>query len=84
EKARIALVKIIHKGMGDRRKMRRRLTRLDAQLTEQMNRIIETGSDVLTFHYEPIDQDRAEGQPLMNQAMGGSLQQSINERGANG
>ncbi len=62
--------------------MRSRLTKLDAQLKEQMNRIIETRSDGLTFHYKAIDQVRAEGQQLVNQAMGGILQDSINEMGA--
>ena len=51
--------------------MRTRLTKLDKQLKEQMNRIIETRSDGLTFHYRAIDQVRADGQQLVNQAMGG-------------
>ncbi len=41
EKARIALDKIIVQEMGESSKMRSRLTKLDAQLKEQMNRIIE-------------------------------------------
>lgn len=81
-KARIALDKIIVQEMGESSKMRSRLTKLDAQLKEQMNRIIETRSDGLTFHYKAIDQVRAEGQQLVNQAMGGILQDSINEMGA--
>ena len=40
EKARIALDKIIVQEMGESSKMRSRLTKLDAQLKEQMNRII--------------------------------------------
>ena len=66
EKARIALDKIIVQEMGESSKMRSRLTR----------------SDGLTFHYKAIDQVRAEGQQLVNQAMGGILQDSINEMGA--
>ena len=54
----------------------------DAQLKEQMNRIIEHRTDGLTFHYKAIDQVRADGQQLVNQAMGGILQDSINEMGA--
>ena len=46
--------------------MRSRLTKLDKQLKEQMNRIIETRSDGLTFHYKAIDQVRADGQQLVN------------------
>ncbi|MCO6061957.1 hypothetical protein NG726_35610, partial [Pseudomonas sp. MOB-449] len=62
--------------------MRGRLTKLDAQLKTQMNRIIEHRDDGLTFHYKAIDQVRADGQQLVNQAMGGILQDSINEMGA--
>ena len=62
--------------------MRGRLTKLDAQLKEQMNRIIEHRTDGLTFHYKAIDEVRADGQQLVNQAMGGILQDSINEMGA--
>jgi hypothetical protein len=47
-----------------------------------MNRIIEHRTDGLTFHYQAIDQVRADGQQLVNQAMGGILQDSINEMGA--
>ena len=49
--------------------MRTRLTKLDKQLKEQMNRIIETRSDGLTFHYKAIDQVRADGQQLVNQEL---------------
>ena len=45
EKARIALDKIIVQEMGESSKMRSRLTKLDAQLKEQMNRIIEILQD---------------------------------------
>jgi len=82
EKGRIALDKIIVQEMGESSKMRSRLTKLDAQLKEQMNRIIEHRNDGLTFHYKAIDQVRADGQQLVNQAMGGILQDSINEMGA--
>ncbi|NME40117.1 DUF2884 domain-containing protein [Enterobacter asburiae] len=82
EKSRVALDKIITKEVGESSNMRTRLTKLDKQLKEQMNRIIETRTDGLTFHYKAIDQVRADGQQLVNQAMGGILQDSINEMGA--
>ncbi|KFC05480.1 YggN family protein [Trabulsiella guamensis ATCC 49490] len=82
EKSRVALDKIISEQVGESSSMRGRLTKLDAQLKEQMNRIIEHRSDGLTFHYKAIDQVRADGQQLVNQAMGGILQDSINEVGA--
>ncbi|BCA38214.1 DUF2884 domain-containing protein [Kluyvera ascorbata] len=82
EKGRVALDKIIAKEVGESSNMRGRLTKLDAQLKEQMNRIIEHRTDGLTFHYKAIDEVRADGQQLVNQAMGGILQDSINEMGA--
>jgi hypothetical protein len=82
EKGRVALDKIIAKEVGESSNMRSRLTKLDAQLKEQMNRIIERRTDGLTFHYKAIDEVRADGQQLVNQAMGGILQDSINEMGA--
>lgn len=82
DKSRVALDKIITEQVGASSSMHNRLTKLDAQLKEQMNRIIEHRSDGLTFHYKGIDQVRADGQQLVNQAMGGLLQDSINEMGA--
>ncbi|GGD23252.1 DUF2884 domain-containing protein [Franconibacter pulveris 1160] len=82
EKGRVALDKIITEQVGESSNMRNRLTQLDKQLKTQMNRIIEHRADGLTFHYKAIDQVRADGQQLVNQAMGGILQDSINEMGA--
>lgn len=82
EKGRAALDRVIAQEVGASSNMRNRLTSLDAQLKTQMNRIIEPRSDGLTFHYKAIDQVRADGQRLINQAMGGILQDSINEMGA--
>ena len=81
EKGRAALDKIITEQVGAS-SMHSRLTKLDAQLKAQMSRIIEHRNDGLTFHYKAIDQVRADGQQLVNQAMGGILQDSINEMGA--
>ncbi|WP_313020272.1 DUF2884 domain-containing protein [Atlantibacter hermannii] len=82
EKGRVALDRVITQEVGASSNMRNRLTSLDAQLKTQMNRIIEQRSDGLSFHYKAIDQVRADGQQLVNQAMGGILQDSINEMGA--
>jgi len=82
DKGRIALDRIIAKEVGENSNMRTRLTKLDTQLKEQMNRIIEHRPDGLTFHYQAINQVRSEGQQLVNQAMGAIVQDSINEMGA--
>lgn len=82
DKGRVALDRIIAKEVGENSNMRNRLTQLDSQLKEQMNRIIEHRPDGLTFHYQAINQVRNDGQQLVNQAMGAILQDSINEMGA--
>lgn len=82
DKGRAALDKIITQQAGEDSNMRKRLTQLDSQLKAQMNRIIEHRQDGLAFHYKAIDQVRADGQQLVNQAMGVILQDSINELGA--
>lgn len=82
DKSRVALDNIITQQMGASSNMHGRLKKLDKQLKEQMNRIIEHRQDGLTFHYKGVEQVRADGQELVNQAMGGILQDSINEMGA--
>ncbi|KTS71158.1 DUF2884 domain-containing protein [Pantoea stewartii] len=81
EKGRLALDKIITEQVGESSRLHSRLATLNAQLKTQMNRIIEHRSDGLTFHHQAIDQVRTDGQQLVNQAMGGILQDSINEMG---
>lgn len=46
-----------------------------------MNCIIEYCMDGLMFYYKVIDQVCVDGQQLVNQVMGGILQDSINEMG---
>ncbi|BDH44622.1 hypothetical protein TUM12370_06660 [Salmonella enterica subsp. enterica serovar Choleraesuis] len=82
EKSRVALDKIITEQVGSSSNMHKRLTKLDSQLKEQMEQIIEHRSDGLTFHHQGIEKVRANGQQLVNQTMGGILQDSINEMGA--
>lgn len=82
EKSRAALDKIITEQVGASSNMHQRLTKLDGELKAQMEQIIEHRSDGLTFHYRGIDKVRANGQQLVNQTMGGILQDSINEMGA--
>lgn len=82
EKSRVALDRIITEQVGAGSNIRNRLSKLDTQLKTQMNRIIEHRTDGLVFHYKAIDQVRVDGQQLVNQTMGGLLQDSINEMGA--
>ncbi|MFC3394567.1 DUF2884 domain-containing protein [Brenneria rubrifaciens] len=81
EKARVALDKVIVRELGSDSNVRNRLTTLDEQLKQQMNRIIEHRSDGLTFHHQAIKQVEQDGKQLVQQSMGGVLQDSLNEMG---
>ncbi|WP_130831652.1 DUF2884 domain-containing protein [[Erwinia] mediterraneensis] len=81
EKGRLALDKVIVEKLGSNSNVRNRLTTLDSQLKQQMNRIIEHRSDGLTFHHQAIDQVRADGERIVQSTLGGVLQDSLNEMG---
>ncbi|MDF7680533.1 DUF2884 family protein [Enterobacteriaceae bacterium ESL0689] len=81
EKGRQMLSEIIAQQAGNSSTMQDRLSRLDSQLKMQINRVIEHRHEGLAFHYQAIDKIRADGQQLINQAMGGLLQDSINDAG---
>ncbi|MEZ3500658.1 DUF2884 domain-containing protein [Pantoea sp. KPR_PJ] len=82
EKGRVALDKVIVDKLGADSNVRNRLSTLNGQLRQQMNRIIEHRDDGLTFHYQAIDQVRADGERLVQSTMGGVLQDSLNEMGS--
>ena len=73
---------VIVRQLGTDSNVRNRLTRLDGQLKEQMNRIIEHRPDGLTFHHQAIDKVQQDGQHLVEQTMGGVMQDSMNEMGS--
>ncbi|MBK0032346.1 DUF2884 domain-containing protein [Erwinia sp. S43] len=81
EKGRVALDRVIVEKLGQNSNVRQRLTTLDGQLKQQMNRIIEHRSDGLTFHHQAIEQVRQDGERLVQSAMGGVVQDSLNEMG---
>jgi hypothetical protein len=81
EKARVAMDGVIVKQLGADSNVRNRLTNLDGQLKQQLNRIIEHRDDGLTFHHQAIDKVQQDGQRLVEQTMGGVMQDSMNEMG---
>lgn len=81
EKGRVALDRVIVEKLGQDSNVRKRLTTLDGQLKQQMNRIIEQRSDGLTFHHRAIAEVRQDGERLVQSAMGGVVQDSLNEMG---
>lgn len=81
EKARVSLDSIVVQQLGSGSNVRNRLTTLNTQLKQQMSRIIEQRSDGLTFHHKAIAQVEQDGRNLVQQSMGGVLQDSLNEMG---
>ncbi|EHD22898.1 MULTISPECIES: DUF2884 domain-containing protein [Brenneria] len=81
EKARVALDGVIVRELGSDSNVRNRLTTLNGQLKQQMNRVIEHRSDGLTFHHQAIKQVEQDGKQIVEQSMGGVLQDSLNEMG---
>ncbi len=82
ERGRAALDKVIVEKLGSNSNVRNRLTTLNGQLKQQMNRIIEPRPDGLMFHHQAINQVRADGQKLVQSTLGGVLQDSLNEMGS--
>lgn len=81
EKARVALDRVIVEQLGSGSNVRNRLSTLNDQLKQQMGRIIEHRSDGLAFHHKAIDQVEQDGRNIVQQSMGGVLQDSLNEMG---
>lgn len=81
EKARVSLDNVIVQQLGSSSNVRNRLTTLNDQLKQQMNRIIEHRSDGLAFHHQAVDQVEQDGRQIVQQSMGGVLQDSLNEMG---
>jgi len=81
DKAKVAIDGVIVQQLGADSNVRNRLTKLDELLKQQMNRIIEHRSDGLTFHHQAIAQVEKDGRRLVEQSMGGVMQDSMNEMG---
>ncbi len=81
EKGRVALDRIIVQQLGSDSHVRERLTTLDSQLKQQMNRIIEHRPEGLAFHHQAIAQVEQDGQRIVQHSMGGVVQDSLNEMG---
>ncbi|XBS69117.1 DUF2884 domain-containing protein [Acerihabitans sp. KWT182] len=81
EKGRVALDQIIVQQLGSDSHVRERLATLDKQLKQQMNRIIEHRPEGLAFHHQAIAQVEQDGRRIVQNSMGGVVQDSLNEMG---
>ncbi|TCV96902.1 YggN family protein [Biostraticola tofi] len=81
EQGRLSLDRVIVKQLGSDSNVRNRLTTLNQQLKQQMNRILEHRSEGLAFHHQAISQVEQDGRRIVQQSMGGVVQDSLNEMG---
>ncbi|AOM40976.1 DUF2884 family protein [Xenorhabdus hominickii] len=77
--ARQSLDKVVVDTMGKESNIRNRLFHLESSLNKQIDKVIETRTNGFTFNFQAIKQVEDEGQKLVEQSLGGILQDSINE-----
>lgn len=75
------LDKVVVRVIGDDSNVRKRLTKLETDLNSQINQVIETRQDGFTFHHQAMSKVETQGRQLVNDSLGGMLQDSINEMG---
>ncbi|MBD2811368.1 DUF2884 family protein [Xenorhabdus sp. Vera] len=77
--ARQSLDKVIVDTMGKESNVRNRLSQLESGLNKQIDRVIETRANGFAFNSQAVKQVESEGKKLVEQSLGGILQDSINE-----
>ncbi len=73
--------KVVVRVIGSDSNVRNRLTNLEKELNGQISQIIETRPNGYAFHHKAMKQVEAKGRQLVNESLGGILQDSINEMG---
>ncbi|MFV0549746.1 MAG: DUF2884 family protein [Limnobaculum xujianqingii] len=76
-----ALDNVIVKQLGTESNVRKRLVTLSSELTKEMEKVLEPRPEGLAFHHQAVSQVEANGQVIMQNTLGGVLQDSINELG---
>ncbi|WP_179038291.1 DUF2884 family protein [Limnobaculum xujianqingii] len=79
--AQSALDNVIVKQLGTESNVRKRLVTLSSELTKEMEKVLEPRPGGLAFHHQAVSQVEANGQVIMQNTLGGVLQDSINELG---
>lgn len=79
--SRKTLDKVVIRVIGDDSNVRKRLTKLESDLNGQINQVIETRPDGFVFHHQAMQNVEKQGRQLVNDSLGGMLQDSINEMG---
>ncbi len=79
--SRETIDKVVVKVIGGDSNIRNRLTKLEKELNGQIDQIIETRPNGYVFHHEAMKTVETKGRQLVNESLGGILQDSINEMG---
>ncbi|MBE8596672.1 DUF2884 family protein [Xenorhabdus sp. BG5] len=77
--ARQSLDKVVVETMGKESNIRNRLSQLESGLSKQVDKVIETRANGFAFNAQAVKQVEPEGKKLIEQSLGGILQDSINE-----
>ena len=75
------LKKTVEANLGKESNTQRRLDWLNTQLNQQLNRIITHHVEGLMFHHQAIGEATREGETIVQRALGGLLQDSLNDAG---
>lgn len=81
DKGHTALDKVIVAQLGEESRARKRLSELKKILQLQAQKIIEQDDSRLTFHHLAIKEVKKEGERVVGNALGGLVQDSLNEVG---
>ncbi|AKJ41178.1 DUF2884 family protein [Pragia fontium] len=76
-----ALDGIIVKQLGTESNVRKRLVTLSSDLTKEMEKVLEPRAEGIAFHHQAVAQVETNGRTILQNTLGGVLQDSINELG---
>lgn len=79
--SRKVLDKVVIEAFGKDSNILNRLSRLEKDLNQQMDRVVSIEPNNITFHFQAIKEVEAKGREIVESSLGGMLQDSINELG---
>lgn len=77
-----SLDNVVVEQLGKESNTRVRLTKLNQELQIQLDRVLEVNGDKVSFNHQMIKQVEIDGRNIIEQSLGGILQDSINEFGS--
>ncbi len=81
DQAKIALDKVITEKLGADSAVHGRLDTLNTQLKQQFDQVLSVQNGTMNYHYSAVDRVHNNSEKLVQSAMGGILQDSLNEMG---